>query len=64
MEILNTKVDILIYDTSAEEFRDFIVSELKKCVKQPFAMNSESEMQQVGEQKCLKEIIDYLNYVI
>lgn len=64
MTILNTEVDINIYDTSAKEFRNYIVSELRKCVKEPFAMNSESEMKQVGEQKCLKEIIDYLNYVI
>lgn len=64
MTILNTEVDINIYDTSAKEFRNCIVSELRKCVKEPFAMNSESEMKQVGEQKCLKEIIDYLNYVI
>lgn len=64
MTILNTEVDINISDNSAAEFRDCIISELKKCIKQPFAMNSESEMQQVGEQKCLKEIIDYLNYVI
>lgn len=64
MKILNTEVDINIYDTSAKEFRDCVVSELRKCIKEPFAMNSESEMKQVGEQECLKQIINYLNFII
>ena len=64
MKIINQEVEVNICDNSAKEFRDSIVEELIKCIKEPFAMNSESEMQQLGEQKCLKDIINYLNYVI
>ncbi len=40
------------------------VKELEKCIKEPFAMNPFSESRQYGEQKCLKEIIEYLKEVI
>ena len=51
-------------DTSAEDFRDEVVMELEKCIEEPFAMNSFSESRQVGEQTTLKEIIEYLKWVI
>ena len=64
MKIANTELNDIISDNSAYEFRDNIVEQLEKCVKTPFAMNSESEFQQIGEQKVLREIIEYLKYVI
>ena len=51
-------------DASAYDFRDDLIIELKKCIKQPFAMNSYSELQQVGQQETLKEIIQYLKEII
>lgn len=51
-------------DTSAIEFRDDLVMELEKCIEEPFAMNSFTESKLFGQQECLKDIIEYLKYVI
>lgn len=64
MKIANTELQDIITDNSAQEFRNDVVKQLEKCIKTPFAMNSESEMKQVGEQSVLKEIINYLKWII
>ena len=64
MKVLGNELEINLTDRSAIEFRDEVVHELEKCLKLPFAMNSESEMQQVGQQEALIDIIEYLKYVI
>ena len=51
-------------DTSAIEFRDEVVMELEKCIERPFAMNSFTESRLYGQQEALKQIIEYLKYVI
>lgn len=51
-------------DTSAYDFRDDLIMELEKCIKEPFAMNSYGESRQVGQQETLKDIIEYLKYII
>ena len=51
-------------DTSAIEFRDEVVMELEKCIERPFAMNSFTESRLFGQQEALKQIIEYLKYVI
>jgi hypothetical protein len=51
-------------DASAEEFRDDLILELEKCIEEPFAMNSFSESRQIGQQQTLKEIIEYLKWII
>ena len=51
-------------DTSAYEFRDNLIRELENCIEEPFAMNSYSESKQYGQQECLKDIIEYLKWVI
>ncbi len=47
-------------DNSVLEFRDELILELQKCIKEPFAMNSYSESRQFGQQEALREIIEYL----
>ena len=64
MKISNTELEDIITDNSAFEFRDDIVKQLEKCIKEPHAMNSSSLMEQIGEQKVLKEIINYLKNVL
>lgn len=64
MKVLDKELDINIPDNSALEFRNTIVQELQKLVKTPFAMNSYTEAKQEGQQECLRDIINYLNYVI
>ena len=44
-------------DTSAYDFRDDLIIELEKCIKEPFAMNSFTESKLFGQQETLKEII-------
>ena len=51
-------------DTSAYDFRDDLLMELEKCIKEPFAMNGYSEFRQIGQQETLKEIIEYLKTLI
>jgi hypothetical protein len=51
-------------DTSAYEFRDDLIRELEKCIEIPFAMNSTTQSRLFGQQECLKDIIEYLKYVI
>lgn len=51
-------------DTSAYDFRDDLLMELEKCIEEPFAMNSFTESKLFGQQECLKDIIEYLKYVI
>jgi hypothetical protein len=51
-------------DSSAEEFRDDLILKLSKCIEEPFAMNSFSERLQFGQQQALKEIIEYLKWII
>jgi hypothetical protein len=51
-------------DTSAYDFRDDLVMELEKCIEEPFAMNSLTESKLNGQQETLKQIIEYLKYVI
>ena len=51
-------------DTSAVDFRDDLVTELEKCIEEPFAMNSFTESRLFGQQEALKQIIEYLKYVI
>jgi len=51
-------------DSSAEEFRDDLILKLSKCIEEPFAMNSFSESRQIGQQQTLKEIIEYLKWII
>lgn len=63
MKIANTELNDIISDNSAYEFRDDIVKQLEKCVKEPHAM-SEYILVLQGEQKVLKEIIEYLKYII
>lgn len=53
-----------INDNSVLEFRDSIVTQLETLYKEPFAMNSFSESRQVGQQECLKDIINFLKEVI
>lgn len=64
MKIANTDLTDIITDNSAQEFRDDVVKQLEKCIKEPFAMNSESEIKQIGQQQTLEEIINYLKWVI
>jgi hypothetical protein len=64
MKVLNEELDINIPDNSALEFKNAIVQELQKLIKTPFAMNSWNEAKQKGQQECLRDIINYLNYVI
>lgn len=51
-------------DTSAYDFRDDLIMELEKCIKEPFAMNGLTESRLFGQQECLKDIIEYLKYII
>ena len=51
-------------DTSAVEFRDDLIMELEKCIKEPFAMNPTTESRLFGQQEALKQIIEYLKQVI
>lgn len=51
-------------DSSAEEFRDELILELSKCIKEPFAMNPTTESRLVGQQEALEQIIEYLKWVI
>lgn len=51
-------------DSSAHEFRDDLVEELKKCIEQPFAMNSFTETRLHGQQEALKQIIEYIEQII
>ena len=51
-------------DTSAYDFRDDLIMELEKCINEPFAMSGYSKFRKVGQQECLKDIIEYLKYVI
>lgn len=51
-------------DTSAYDFRDDLVMELEKCIERPFAMNYVTENRLFGQQEALKQIIEYLKYVI
>lgn len=51
-------------DSSAEDFRNEIVKELEKCVKEPFAMNDWTLAKQIGQQEALKQIIEYLKWAI
>lgn len=51
-------------DTSAYDFRYDLITELEKCIKEPFAMNPYSESRQYGQQECLKDIIEYLKQII
>lgn len=63
MKIANTELNDSISDNSAYEFRDDIIKQLEKCIKEPHTM-SEYILFLQGEQKVLKEIIKYLKYVI
>lgn len=63
MKIANTELNDSISDNSAYEFRDDIIKQLEKCVRYPDAMSQYILFLQ-GEQKVLKEIIEYLKYVI
>ena len=47
-------------DTSAYDFREDLITELEKCIKEPFAMNPTTESRLFGQQECLKDIIEYL----
>lgn len=51
-------------DTSAIDFRDEVVMELEKCIEIPFAMNSFTESRLFGQQEALKQIIEYLKYIV
>lgn len=51
-------------DTSAYDFRDDLIMELEKCIEEPFAMNGLTESKLFGQQECLKDIIEYLKWVI
>lgn len=51
-------------DTSAYDFRDDLVTELEKCVKEPFAMNAFTESRLYGQQEVLKQVIEYLRQII
>jgi len=51
-------------DSSAYEFRDDLIMELEKCIKEPFAMNGYTESRLFGQQEALKDIIEYLKQVI
>lgn len=63
MKILNKEVNTNITDRSAIEFRDEVVTELEKLIEEPFAMSDYILVLQ-GQQLALKQIIDYLKYVI
>ena len=47
-------------DTSAYEFRDDLITELEKCIKEPFAMNGLTESRLFGQQECLKDVFRFL----
>lgn len=51
-------------DASAIDFRDEVVMELEKCIETPFAMNPTTESRLFGQQEALKQIIEYLKYII
>lgn len=63
IKILNKEVNTNITDRSAIEFRDEVVTELEKLIEEPFAMSDYILVLQ-GQQLVLKQIIDYLKYVI
>ena len=51
-------------DTSAYDFRDDLIVGLEKCIEEPFAMNCTTKNRLFGQQECLKDIIEYLKWVI
>ena len=63
MQVLNKELGGGV-DTSAIDFRDDLIMELEKCIEIPFAMNHTTESRLFGQQEALKQIIDYLKYVI
>jgi hypothetical protein len=63
MKVLDVELDYGT-DISAQEYRDSVIKELQKCIKEPFAMNYVGESFQKGQQDMLKQIIEYLEYTI
>jgi len=63
MIINKIELNINLTDSSVEEFKEQLINELQKLIKTPFAMNSESQSKQIGEQEMLKNIIEYLNKI-
>jgi hypothetical protein len=63
MEVLGKQLGGAV-DSSVIDFRNEVVMELEKCIKEPFAMNPTSEARLFGQQEALNQIIEYLKYII
>jgi hypothetical protein len=61
MKVLGKELGV---DASAVDFRDDLIAELERCIEIPFAMNPTTESRLFGQQEALKEIIEYLKYII